>query len=109
MIGGGKKGIFRLALNFSPHVTERCSNSPFADFVGVTYEQKRSVNHLLDVITWDTQKYSMLQTTALNANKTRTGILLSEREKILERKRQEERHKIHYYLPREPEEQSIHT
>ena len=39
----------------------------FVDFVGATYEQETSVNHLLDVITWDTQTFSVLQTPALNA------------------------------------------
>ena len=38
-------------------------------------------------------------------DKTRSGILLSEREKLLERKSQEERHKTLFMLPREPEEQ----
>ena len=38
-------------------------------------------------------------------DKTRSGILLSEREKLPERKSLEERYKTPFILPREPEEQ----
>ena len=38
-------------------------------------------------------------------DKTRSGMLLTEREKLPERKSQEERHKTPFTLPREPEEQ----
>ena len=38
-------------------------------------------------------------------NKTQTRMLLSEREKLLQRKSQEERHKTPFKLPKEPEEQ----
>ena len=37
--------------------------------------------------------------------KTQTGILLSEREKLLERRSQDEKHKTLFMLSREPEEQ----
>ena len=39
----------------------------FVDCVGATYEQETFVNHLPDIITWDTQNFFMLQTPALNA------------------------------------------
>ena len=38
-------------------------------------------------------------------DKTQTGMLLSERQKLPERKSQEERHKTPFMLPRELEEQ----
>ena len=43
------------------------------------------------------------------ANLNLSGHLLSEREKLLERKSQKEKHKTPFMLPREPEEQSIYT
>ena len=49
------------------------------------------------------QTVSMLQTPALSA--TKNGMLLSEREKLLERRSQEEKHKTLFMLSREPEEQ----
>ena len=39
------------------------------------------------------------------STKAQTGMLLSEREKLPERKSQEERHKIPFMLPSEPKEQ----
>ena len=105
LIGGREIRICRLSLNFKVRVLLKGVVAHCLLTVSEPHMNSKPLSIICSMLSRGILNIFHVADTCFKCNKTQTRMFLSEREKLLQRKSQEERHKTPFKLPKELEEQ----